>query len=106
MRWYTNTITDSSMSYSSNKEKTIPELQSIHYQGFSDSAELSDIKSDITQIPQIARPSVLTFMKFLWELIKPKEVLSLKPCEIKKISNNLLVEKTSDGRIILYEIIE
>ena len=33
-------------------------------------------------------------------------ILSLKPGEVKKISGNLLVEKTIDGKIVLYEVIE
>lgn len=44
-------------------------------------------------------------VKTLWEQIKPK-VITLKPGELKKLSDKLIVEKTIDGRIILYEVIE
>ena len=45
-------------------------------------------------------------VKAMLESIEPKVFLQLRPGEIRRISDNLLAEKTSDGRIILYEIIE
>lgn len=45
-------------------------------------------------------------IKSVWKTIKPNVVLHIEPGEVRKISHNLLVEKTYDNRIILYEIIE
>jgi hypothetical protein len=42
----------------------------------------------------------------LREIFKDTEtlVLTLRPGEIKRVSNNLLAEKTANGKIILYEV--
>ena len=37
--------------------------------------------------------------------IEPKVTLTLKPGEIKRLDDNLIVEKTVDGKIVFYEII-
>lgn len=107
-----NTV-DSTMSYGPIREAPVLNLQSIHAQGFSDTTEVLEVRSDTTQIiraPEATIPITklltLTLVRFLWKSIKPREVLSLKPGEIRKISDNLLVEKTNDGRIVLYEVIE
>ena len=38
--------------------------------------------------------------------LQPTAVVRLKPGEVRRVSENLLVEKTSDGRIVLYEVID
>jgi len=48
----------------------------------------------------------LAVLRILWVLTKPKAVLSLKPGEIKKVDDKLIAEKTSDGKIVLYEVVE
>jgi len=45
-------------------------------------------------------------LRTIWSLIKPKIILSLKPGEIRRINDRLIVEKISDGRILLYEVID
>jgi len=94
-------------------KEPIQSLQRIRGQGFSDSTEISAPRNDLTQIRQtpevtvfIGRPSMPALVRALWKSIKPKGALSLRPGEIKKISDNLLAEKTTDGRIILYEVVE
>ena len=41
----------------------------------------------------------------MWKSIKPKHIV-LKPGEVRKLSDDLIVEKTSDGRIVLYEVVD
>ena len=45
-------------------------------------------------------------LKKLWKSIEPKLVLTLKPGEIRRIDDKLIVEKTPDGRIVFYEVVE
>jgi len=101
---------NSSMSYGSAQTMSILELRRIHSQGFSDSTEIAELRNDLTQVPQALEVVISTvrslMLKVLWRSIKPKGVLTLRPGEVRKIGDNLLVEKTSDGRIILYEVVE
>ena len=93
---------------------TISELQQVYSQGFSDSTELVELKNDVTQIPRLTEVVVVLMLRYimfamlrtLWSSIKPKVALSLKLGEIRRISDKLIVEKTSDGKIVLYEVIE
>lgn len=89
------------------------ELQRIPSQSFSDSNEVIELRNDLThvyrlseEVVPITRLLILSLVKVLWRSIRPKMILSLKPGEVKKISGNLLVEKTIDGKIVLYEVIE
>ncbi|RLG77600.1 MAG: hypothetical protein DRO14_02095 [Thermoprotei archaeon] len=89
------------------------ELQRIPSQSFSDSNEVVELRNDLThvyrlseEVVPITRLLILSLVKVLWKSIRPKIVLSLRPGEVKKISGNLLVEKTIDGKIILYEVTE
>ena len=95
------------------REEPVQSLQGVRGQGFSDGTEASGLRSDLTQFPQateavvfIGKPLMLALARVLWKSIKPRGVLSLRPGEIKRVSGNLLAEKTSDGRIILYEVVE
>ena len=92
---------------------SVERLQDISGQLFGDSTELTGPGSDVTQVlqfPEITmttmRALVESLIKALWRSIEPRRALSLRPGEIRRISSNLLVEKTLDGRIILYEVIE
>jgi len=89
-------------------------LYQIYGQSLSDSSETFMLKVDMTQLYPVGeavmiailRDLKLAMLRTLWALIMPKAVVSLKPGEIKKINDKLIVEKTSDGKIVLYEVIE
>ena len=92
---------------------SVERLQDISGQLFGDSTELTGQGSDVTQMPQF--PEIMmtaigalveSLIRALWRSIEPRRALSLRPGEIRRISSNLLVEKTLDGKIILYEVIE
>ena len=48
----------------------------------------------------------LMLIKIIWKFVRPKAVLTLKPGEMKRLDDRLVVEKTLDGRIVLYEVEE
>jgi len=107
-----NTV-DSSMSYGLTQEVPVSELQRISSQGFSDDTGVAELRIDLTQILQTpeavmlnVKRLMLVLVSILWKSIKPKEIISLRPGEIRRVSDKLLVEKTSDGKIILYEVID
>ena len=92
---------------------SVERLQDISGQLFGDSTELTEQGSDVTQVPQspeitmtAMRALIESLIKALWKSIEPRRAPPLQPGEIRRISSNLLVEKTLDGRIILYEVIE
>jgi len=92
----------------------IAKLYQVYSQGFSDSTEVVELRSDLAQIPQstesvvIAMPKnqKLAMLKTLWSSIKPKVILQLEPGEIRRINDKLIVEKASNERILLYEVID
>lgn len=43
-------------------------------------------------------------IRIIWKFVRPKAVLTLKPGEVRKLNDELIVEKTPDGRIIIYEV--
>ena len=95
------------------RPSSVEKLQDIGGQLFGDSTELTGQGSDATQIlqfPEITmttmRALVESLIKALWRSIGPRRALSLRPGEIRRLNSNLLVEKTLDGKIILYEVIE
>jgi len=81
----------------------------VHGQEFSDNTEIVEVGSDVSQFltsEKVAvnlRSKLFEILKVLWPLVEPEYVL-LKPGEIKKIDDKYIVEKTSDGKIVLYEI--
>jgi len=106
-------VMNPSMNYSFIQVPLVTELQGIYAQGFSDSTEIAELRNDLTQVPRTSEVVIFTLRslmsvlaRILWKLITPKVVLSLKPGEVRRISVDLLVEKTKDGRIILYEVLE
>ena len=112
MTEYFTTILNSSSSYEYPRQPVM-ELQGIPSQIFSDSNEVIELKNDLTfiwrpseEMALIMRSLRLMLIKIIWKSIKPKLTLTLKPGEIRKLSDELIVEKTLDGRIILYEVIE
>jgi len=79
----------------------------VHGQEFSDNAEIAEVGSDVSQFLTVAVPRSKLFeiLRVLWPLVEPEYAL-LKPGEIKKIGDKYIVEKTSDGKIVLYEIVD
>jgi len=84
----------------------------VHCQEFSDNTGIAEVGSDVSQIPLPSereavklRGKSFEILKVLWPLVEPEYVL-LKPGEIKKIGDKYIVEKTSDGKIVLYEIVD
>jgi len=73
-----------------------------------------ELRIDTTQNLQLIEVATIvllksmrfTMLRTIWALTKPKIILSLKPGEIRRIDDRLIVEKTSDGRILLYEVID
>jgi hypothetical protein len=45
-------------------------------------------------------------LRLLLRIIKPSVTAELKPGTVVKIDEKLIAEKTRDGRIIIYEVIE
>jgi len=85
----------------------------IYGRELSDSTEMIELRVDTTQIPRPAETITLvmlkslmfTMLKTLWSSTKPN-VISLKPGEVRRVDDRLIVEKTGDGRIILYEVVD
>ena len=100
---------DSSASFSALTKNLASNLQIARVQGSSDATEMLGVRSDTTQVLRVALVARLltpALTALLWKSIKPRGALSLKPGEIKRVSDDLLVEKTVDGRIVLYEVVE
>jgi hypothetical protein len=66
----------------------------------------------VQQIQQIQLGKLLEFMREearlqmarkLMDSYKPT-IIKLKPGSIKKVDENMIIEKTTDGKIILYEV--
>ena len=73
-----------------------------------------DISATVQVVPQLAGELVNTVvtgctaytgLRTMWLLIRPKATLSLKPGETRELGDGLMVEKTGDGKIILYETV-
>jgi len=41
----------------------------------------------------------------VWKQIEPT-VVELKPGELRKLDNKRIVEKTEDGKIVIYEVVD
>ena len=80
----------------------------VHGQEFSDNTGIVEVGSDVSQFLTVAvnlRIKLFEILRVLWPLVEP-EYIQLKPGEIKKIGDKYIVEKTSDGKIVLYEIVD
>lgn len=71
----------------------------------SDNTGVMQLESDLTFQSITRSPTKLEMIKLIWRLIEPK-IVRLKPGEIVRVSESLLVEKTKDGKIVLYEVTE
>ncbi|BEP18028.1 hypothetical protein PYJP_13800 [Pyrofollis japonicus] len=87
-------------------------LELLPVQGSSDTTGMTSIEGDTTQAQSVAGALALSsriitrLAKALWKQVRPREIASLRPGEIRRLSRDLIVEKTGDGRIIIYEIEE
>jgi len=86
----------------------------VYTQGFSDSTEAVELRIDTTQNLQpievativLLKALKLAMLRIIWASTKPSAVFTLKPGEIRRIDDRLIVEKTADGRILLYEVVD
>jgi hypothetical protein len=51
-------------------------------------------------------PLSIFLLRLLLKVVKPSVIIQLKPGAVERIDEKLLVEKTRDGRIIIYEIVD
>jgi len=89
-------------------------LHQTYVQEFGDTSEPVELRVDATPGPRLSESVTVALLKSvrlemlrtIWASTKPSAVLTLKPGEIRRISDRLIVEKTADGRILLYEVID
>jgi len=65
----------------------------------------ASLESDVVQSYPEPEPISLEKARELMEKMKPTIEIKLEPGSIKRINDKLIVEKTKDGEIIIYEVL-
>ncbi len=86
------------------------ELEDIRSKIYIDTTKTYEEESDITAyyLGDVMSLSIISehILRLLFKVIKPSVIIQLRPGAVEKIDEKLIVEKTRDRRIIIYEVIE